>query len=193
MEKQHNRGQEGAGAGVIKMNAPAGHEYVFRERALGSNAIQEIFSNINMQIDKAHLNDKNAEWIDAYAPFIGEVYMGHLRYSTTGRSGISYVHPFLRRNNWCSRTLMLCGNFNMTNVDEIFKSVVDKGQHPRIYSDTVIILEQLGYALDKENNRLYHEYAERRLDGIERAKAIEDNIDLVPVLGSAAQVGTEDM
>ncbi len=186
MEKQHNRGQEGAGAGVIKMNAPAGHEYVFRERALGPNAIQEIFSNINMQIDKAHLNDKNAEWIDAYAPFIGEVYMGHLRYSTTGRSGISYVHPFLRRNNWCSRTLMLCGNFNMTNVDEIFKSVVDKGQHPRIYSDTVIILEQLGYALDKENNRLYHEYSERGLDGIERAKAIENHIDLVPVLGSAA-------
>ena len=186
MEKQHNRGQEGAGAGVIKMNAPAGHEYVFRERALGTNAIQEIFSNINTQIENAHIQDKSADWIDEYAPFIGEVYMGHLRYSTTGRSGISYVHPFLRRNNWCSRTLMLCGNFNMTNVDEIFNAVVEKGQHPRIYSDTVIILEQLGYALDKENSRLYHEFTEKGIDGIGRAKAIESNLDLRNVLESAA-------
>lgn len=186
MEKQHNRGQEGAGAGVIKMNAPAGHEYVFRERALGANAIQEIFSNINTQIENAHIQDKSADWIDEYAPFIGEVYMGHLRYSTTGRSGISYVHPFLRRNNWCSRTLMLCGNFNMTNVDEIFNAVVEKGQHPRIYSDTVIILEQLGYALDKENSRLYHEFTEKGIDGIGRTKAIESNLDLRNVLESAA-------
>lgn len=186
MEKQHNRGQEGAGAGVIKMNAPAGHEYVFRERALGANAIQDIFSNINTQIENANIQDKSADWIDEYAPFIGEVYMGHLRYSTTGRSGISYVHPFLRRNNWCSRTLMLCGNFNMTNVDEIFNAVVEKGQHPRIYSDTVIILEQLGYALDKENSRLYHEFTEKGLDGIGRAKAIEHNLDLRNVLESTA-------
>lgn len=186
MEKQHNRGQEGAGAGVIKMNSPAGHEYVFRERALGSNAIQEIFSTINHQVEQAHVNEHDADWVDAYAPFIGEVYMGHLRYSTTGRSGISYVHPFLRRNNWCSRSLMLCGNFNMTNVDSIFNAVVEKGQHPRIYSDTVIILEQLGYALDKENNRLYHKFTEEGLDGMERAVAIEDNIDLRPVLASTA-------
>lgn len=186
MEKQHNRGQEGAGAGVIKMNAPAGHEYVFRERALGANAIQDIFSNINTQIENANIQDKSADWIDEYAPFIGEVYMGHLRYSTTGRSGISYVHPFLRRNNWCSRTLVLCGNFNMTNVDEIFNAVVEKGQHPRIYSDTVIILEQLGYALDKENSRLYHEFTEKGLDGIGRAKAIEHNLDLRNVLESTA-------
>ena len=182
MEKQHNRGQEGAGVGVIKTNAPVGHEYVFRERALGANAIQEIFSSINHQIDNTEHKGKSAEWLDAYAPFVGEVYMGHLRYSTTGRSGISYVHPFLRRNNWCSRSLMVCGNFNMTNVDEIFKSVVEKGQHPRIFSDTVIILEQLGYALDKENNRLYHKFTEEGLDGIACAKAIEDNIDLRPVL-----------
>ena len=186
MEKQHNRGQEGAGAGVIKMNSPAGHEYVFRERALGPNAIQEIFSTINRQVDQAHVNEHDAGWVDAYAPFIGEVYMGHLRYSTTGRSGISYVHPFLRRNNWCSRSLMLCGNFNMTNVDSIFRSVVEKGQHPRIYSDTVIILEQLGYALDKENNRLYHEFTGKGLDGIERAVAIEDNLDIREVLSQTA-------
>lgn len=166
MEKQHNRGQEGAGVGCIKMHSPAGSEYVFRERALGSGAIQEIFSSINSQLANVHINEQSNEWVESYAPFIGEVYMGHLRYSTTGRSGLNYVHPFLRRNNWCSRSLMLCGNFNMTNVDEIFNSVVEKGQHPRIYSDTVIILEQLGYALDKENNRLYHEFTEKGLDGI---------------------------
>ncbi len=186
MEKQHNRGQEGAGVGVIKMNSTPGHEYVFRERALGPNAIQEIFSTINRQIELDGIADKPADLVDAYTPFIGEVYMGHLRYSTTGRSGINYVHPFLRRNNWCSRSLMLCGNFNMTNVDDIFKSVVEKGQHPRIYSDTVIILEQLGYALDKENNRLYHKYTEEGLEGIARAVAIEDNLDLIPVLQSTA-------
>ncbi len=185
-EKQHNRGQEAAGCGCIKMHAPAGHEYVFRERALGANAIQEIFSSINHLIDNEHIAGRDADWVDAYAPFIGQIYMGHLRYSTTGRSGINYVHPFLRRNNWCSRSLMLCGNFNMTNVEQIFKSVVDKGQHPRIFSDTVIILEQLGYNLDKENNRLYHRFTEQGLDGIPRAKAIEDNIDLRPILRESA-------
>lgn len=147
MEKQHNRGQEGAGVGVVKLDARPGSEYLFRERALGAGAIQEIFSTINHKLDGS--DD---------APFIGNIYMGHLRYSTTGRSGISYVHPFLRRNNWRSRNLMLCGNFNMTNVEELFQSIVSRGQHPRIYSDTIVLLEQLGYALDRENHRLYTEY-----------------------------------
>lgn len=186
MEKQHNRGQEGAGAGCIKMHSPAGSEYVYRERALGSNAIQEIFSSINHQIDDAGINAMSAQEIEAYAPFIGEVYMGHLRYSTTGKSGLSYVHPFLRRNNWCSRSLMLCGNFNMTNVDHIFDKVVSKGQHPRIFADTVIILEQLGYELDKENSRLYHRFTGEGLNGQQLATAIEDNIDMRPVLKAAA-------
>lgn len=186
MEKQHNRGQEAAGAGCIKMHSPAGTEYVYRERALGSGAISEIFSTINRQIEKAHLDGHIPEWIEEEAPFIGEIYMGHLRYSTTGRSGMSYVHPFLRRNNWCSRSLMLCGNFNMTNVESIFSEVVAKGQHPRIFSDTVIILEQLGYSLDKENNRLYHHFTEQGLDGIERARAIEDNLDIPSILRATA-------
>ena len=112
---------------------PAGSEYVYRERALGTGAISEIFSSINHQIEHARLGDHSAEWVEEEAPFIGEIYMGHLRYSTTGRSGMSYVHPFLRRNNWCSRSLMLCGNFNMTNVESIFSEVVAKGQHPRIF------------------------------------------------------------
>ena len=186
MEKQHNRGQEGAGMGCIKMHAPAGSEYVFRERALGPNAIQEIFSSVNHQIDNCHISQMPSEEVEASTPFIGEVYMGHLRYSTTGRSGLSYVHPFLRRNNWCSRSLLLCGKFNMTNVEHIFNNVVSQGQHPRIYSDTVIILEQLGFELDKENSRLYHKLSSEGLTGRELATSIEDNIDLRPVLKSAA-------
>ncbi len=139
MEKQHNRGQEGAGIGVVKLHAEPGSEYVFRERALGTGAIQEIFDNLRPALEKADVENRSAEWVEKEAPFVGEIYMGHLRYSTTGRSGLSYVHPFLRRNNWRSRNLLLCGNFNMTNVEEIFKSVVSKGQHPRIYSDTVML------------------------------------------------------
>jgi amidophosphoribosyltransferase len=186
MEKQHNRGQEAAGAGCIKMHSPAGMEYLYRERALGSGAISDIFSNINHQIENAHLDEHDNRWVEEEAPFIGEVYMGHLRYSTTGRSGMSYVHPFLRRNNWCSRSLMLCVNFNMTNVEHIFSEVVAKGQHPRIFSDTVIILEQLGYFLDKENSRLYHQFDGQNLTGIERARAIEDNLDIPSILRSTA-------
>ena len=148
MEKQHNRGQEGAGIGVVKLHGTPGNEYVFRERALGKDAIQEIFGTVNRKIDDFGLADATPAEVETYAPFIGEIYMGHLRYSTTGKSGISYCHPFLRRNNWRSRNLLMCGNFNMTNVDEIFRKVVSHGQHPRIYSDTVILLEQLGEALE---------------------------------------------
>lgn len=185
MEKQHNRGQEGAGLGCVKLTTSPGHEYVYRERALGSGAIQEIFGAVRAKIDEASIDDKDAAWIETFAPFIGEIYMGHLRYSTTGKSGISYVHPFLRRNNWRSRNLLLCGNFNMTNVDEIFRSIVEKGQHPRIYSDTVVLLEQLGYALDRENHRIYRQYRDK-CDGLELCREIEDNLDLSNVIKSAA-------
>ena len=186
MEKQHNRGQEGAGVGVVKMHAEPGHEYVFRERALGTNAITEIFSNILPQFEQDHTDELAADEVERHSPFIGEIYMGHLRYSTTGKSGISYVHPFLRRNNWRSRNLLMCGNFNMTNVDEVFRAIVAKGQHPRIYSDTVVLLEQLGYALDKENHRLYRQFRDT-LEEPELGRAIEDNIDITNVLGSATQ------
>ncbi|MDE6264447.1 MAG: amidophosphoribosyltransferase [Paramuribaculum sp.] len=185
MEKQHNRGQEGAGIGVVKLHAEPGHEYVFRERALGTGAIQEIFDTIRPQLEKNDVEHRTAEYVEKEAPFIGEIYMGHLRYSTTGRSGLSYVHPFLRRNNWRSRNLLLCGNFNMTNVDEIFRSVVAMGQHPRIYSDTVMLLEQLGYELDRENHRIYRQYRDS-LKEPELTKRIEDNIDLKEVLQHAA-------
>lgn len=181
MEKQHNRGQEAAGVGVVKLKAPAGCEYLFRERALGTTAIQEIFANINSQMRDADVEHMNVEEAEELAPFIGEIYMGHLRYSTTGKGGMSYVHPFLRRNNWRSRNLMLCGNFNMTNVESIFSKVVNRGQHPRLYSDTIMLLEQLGYALDHENHRVYRELR-HKLEEPELTRAIEQHIDMRRVL-----------
>lgn len=186
MEKQHNRGQEAAGVGVVKLNAPAGSEYVFRERALGTGAIDEIFGAIGRALPSG-LNDRPAEEVDAYAPFLGQIYMGHLRYSTTGRSGLEYTHPFLRRNNWRSRALMLCGNFNMTNVDRIFEEIVNTGQHPRIYSDTVLLLEQIGNALDKENHRLYRSYRDELQDPA-LAYKIESELNLGNVLENAAPI-----
>lgn len=186
MEKQHNRGQEAAGVGVVKLNTPPGNEYVFRERALGTGAIDEIFGTIGKKLPK-NLSSLSEDEIENFVPFLGEIYMGHLRYSTTGRSGMEYTHPFLRRNNWRSRALMLCGNFNMTNVDSIFESVVSTGMHPRIYSDTVLLLEQIGNALDKENHRLYREYRDTMRDPY-LAKRIEDEIDLGNVLQGAAQL-----
>lgn len=178
MEKQHNRGQEAAGIGVVKLNPVPGHEYVYRERAIGAGAIQDIFDKVGAQLSTDDLDS-------SFKPFIGNIYMGHLRYSTTGKSGMSYVHPFLRRNNWRSRNLLMCGNFNLTNVDEIFDIIVKSGQHPRIYSDTVMLLEQLGFALDSENHRVYREYRDK-LSGNELTIALEDNIDISNVLAEAA-------
>ncbi|MDE5934483.1 MAG: amidophosphoribosyltransferase, partial [Muribaculaceae bacterium] len=185
MEKQHNRGQEGAGIGVVKLHASPGHEYVFRERALGAGAISEIFSAVGNKLQKEDLSTDDHGHVESYVPFIGEIYMGHLRYSTTGKSGISYVHPFLRRNNWRSRNLLLCGNFNMTNVDEVFRSIVEPGQHPRLYSDTIVLLEQLGYALDKENHNQYRRFRDI-LPNPQLTSAIEDNLDLSEVLKNAS-------
>ena len=185
MEKQHNRGQEGAGIGVVKMNARPGSEYIFRERALGNQAITEIMSKVGEELKKVQLENMTPAEVEEQAPFVGNIYLGHLRYSTTGKSGMSYVHPFLRRNNWPSRNLLLCGNFNMTNVDEIFRQVVEKGQHPRIYSDTVMLLEQLGYALDKENHRVYRMYRDK-LPEAEVTKKIVEQLDVKAVLKAAA-------
>ncbi|MCH5222333.1 MAG: amidophosphoribosyltransferase [Muribaculaceae bacterium] len=186
MEKQHNRGQEAAGVGVVKLNTPPGYEYVYRERALGTGAIDDIFAKIGRKLPE-NINSLSESEVDNYAPFVGQIYMGHLRYSTTGRSGLEYTHPFLRRNNWRSRALMLCGNFNMTNVDRIYENIVATGQHPRIYSDTVLMLEQIGNALDKENHRLYRKYRDTLHDP-QLAYRIEEEIDLGNVLeGSAPQ------
>ena len=185
MEKQHNRGQEGAGIGVVKLHSNPGTEYVFRERAIGTQAIRDIYDNIVPELQKINLEYLPPREVEENAPFIGEIYLGHLRYSTTGKSGMSYLHPFLRRNNWPSRNLLLCGNFNMTNVDEIFSKVIEKGQHPRIYSDTVMLLEQLGYALDKENHRLYRQYRDK-LSEREVTRKIVEELDIKAVLKAAA-------
>ena len=183
MEKQHNRGQEGAGLASVKLEPKAGDEYMFRERAVGTGAITEIFSSVHN-----HYKDfSNEELNDPYfaknnLPFAGELYMGHLRYSTTGKSGISYIHPFLRRNNWRAKNLALCGNFNLTNVDEVFQEITAIGQHPRKYADTYIMLEQLGHRLDREVEKLYVQCESEGLKGTDITKAIEERIDLSNVL-----------
>ena len=183
MEKQHNRGQEGAGIACVKLEAVAGDEYMFRERALGTSAITEIFQTIGSHyadLSKEQLAD--ADYAKHNLPFVGELYMGHLRYSTTGKSGLSYVHPFLRRNNWRAKNLAVCGNFNLTNVDEIFAEITADGQHPRKYADTYIILEELGHKLDREVEHLYQRFLQEGLKGLDITRAIEDNIDLANVL-----------
>lgn len=183
MEKQHNRGQEGAGLACVKLHAQQGEEFIFRERALGTGAITEIFQQVHKQIkdiDGSQLLDSVFDWQSL--PFAGELYMGHLRYSTTGRSGLSYIHPFLRRSNWRSQNLVLCGNFNLTNVDDIFVQITKTGQHPRRYADTYLLLEQLGYQLDQEVNRLYQQYRAEGLEGISLTHAIEQQLDLAQVL-----------
>ena len=183
MEKQHNRGQEGAGLACVKLEASPGEEYMFRERALGTGAITEIFAAVHdhyKDLPPGKLNDPL--FAKANLPFAGELYMGHLRYSTTGKSGISYVHPFLRRNNWRAKNLALCGNFNLTNVNDIFKEITAIGQHPRKYADTYIMLEQMGHRLDREVERLYRKYEEEGLQGMDITHAIEGHMDLSNVL-----------
>ena len=178
MEKQHNRGQEAAGVGCVYTHAAPGEEYIYRERALGSNAISDIFGRIKNDMHDCLV--RGVSTIDL--PFVGELYMGHLRYSTTGKSGMKFVHPFLRRNNWPSRNLMLCGNFNMTNVEEIFGDIVSRGQHPRVMSDTIILLEQLGESLDNENQRLHRFFRDQGIVEPELSIRMEDNLDFKNIL-----------
>lgn len=187
MEKQHNRGQEAAGLACVKLKANPGEEYMFRERGLGAGAITEIFSNVHehfKDLSAGQMHD--AVYAEQCLPFAGELYMGHLRYSTTGKSGISYVHPFLRRNNWRAKNLALCGNFNLTNVDEIFADITAHGQHPRKYADTYIMLEQVGHRLDREVERLYNICKEEGLEGMDITRTIEERIDLANVLKSSS-------
>lgn len=183
MEKQHNRGQEGAGLASVKMEAAPGQEYMFRERALGSGAITEIFQNVQKQFanySPEQLSD--VSFAKENLPFAGEIYMGHLRYSTTGKSGLSYVHPFMRRNNWKAKNLCLCGNFNLTNTDDVFNEIVARGHHPRIYSDTYVMLELMGHRLDRESERVYNIALDRKLEGLDITHFIEKNIDVRNVL-----------
>ena len=166
MEKQHNRGQEGAGMAFVCLDAPAGEEYMFRERAEGKDAITEVFSRTTQ----------------VKAPEEASLFMGHLRYSTTGKSGLQYVHPFLRRNNWRARNLALCGNFNMTNIDEVFHYLTAQGQSPRVYGDAYITLELMGHRLDREVERLYAMAWELGLEGTDITRYIDEHVDMANVL-----------
>ena len=179
MEKQHNRGQEGAGIACVKLNQEPGHEYMYREKSEGKEAITNIFAAA-----RHHLEFPDKDDPDANPPFNGELYMGHLRYSTTGKGGLKYVHPFLRRNNWKAKNLCLCGNFNMTNVEEVFKLLTDQGQSPRIYSDTYIMLEYLGHRLDREVERNFRNAKAKGLEGIAITEYIDNNVDMANVLES---------
>lgn len=183
MEKQHNRGQEGAGLAVVKLNSRPGEEYLFRERALGANAISEIFDSVHKDFQaysREELGD--AEFAASQIPYAGECYMGHLRYSTTGKSGLTFVHPMIRRSNWRAKCLSICGNFNLTNVDGIFDEITSVGQHPRNMSDTHILLEQIGHRLDREVERLFRIGKEQNLKGMDITHFIEERIDLSNVL-----------
>lgn len=188
MEKQHNRGQEGAGFAAVKQHAAPGEEYLYRQRAEGSNAIAEIFSDTHrLFADYTPEQLSDAVFAQEHIPFAGECYMGHLRYSTTGKSGLSFVHPMIRRSNWRARTLAICGNFNLTNVDAIFDAITSKGQHPRVISDMHILLEQIGHRLDREVERVYTMgRLEHNLRGMDITHYIEEKMDLAQVLRKAA-------
>ena len=176
MEKQHNRGQEGAGIACVNMDAPVGEEYMYRERAEGKDAITEVFKRVSPSSANKSSQDENQ------SSFAGQLYMGHLRYSTTDKRGLQYVHPFLRRNNWRAKNLCLCGNFNMTNIDEVFEHLTQQGQSPRIYGDSYITLELMGHRLDREVERLYGDARMRGLQGVFITRYIEDNVQMANVL-----------
>ena len=184
MEKQKNRGQEGAGIACLKMNAQPGEEYIFRERALGKDAIPEVFSKANRCVfnnrDNSTCQDPN--FAERWLPYAGEIYMGHLRYSTTGKSGMEYLHPFMRRNNWRAKNLLLCGNFSMTNNDEVFNMLTEKGQHPRRAADSFFLLEFMGHRLDREVERVYQEAVEKGLENRDITEYIEAHVDMRNVL-----------
>ena len=183
MEKQHNRGQEGAGMACVKLGTEPGNEYMFREKAEGANAITEIFKNAQKgfaSLTPSQIADP--DYAKRNLAFAGEIYMGHLRYSTTGKSGLTYVHPFLRRNNWRAKNLCLCGNFNMTNVDEIFDKITAMGQCPRIYSDSYIMLEWMGHRLDREVERNFEDAKEKGLHGTDITNYIDNNVKMSNVL-----------
>lgn len=189
MEKQHNRGQEAAGLAALKLQAEPGDEYMFRERAQGNTAIQEIFASVHSKFSNFSSEElADADFAGKNIPFAGEIYMGHLRYSTTGKRGLSYVHPFLRRNNWRAKNLCLCANFNMTNVQEIFDHIAVKGQHPRMLSDTYLLLEQLGHRLDREAERCFVAAESKGLTDRHITEYIESNINVANILKESAPV-----
>ena len=190
MEKQRNRGQDGAGMANIKLNTPPGKRYISRKRSTTENPIQDLFAQINKRfIDLEESNPKKLDdinWLKNNMPFTGELFLGHLRYGTYGGNSIEQCHPFLRQNNWKTRNLALAGNFNMTNVDELFGQLTDLGQHPKEKSDTVTIIEKIGHFLDEENINIYQKYKEK-LSKKEISKKIEQEIDIQNILSNSSK------
>lgn len=191
MEKQHNRGQDGAGVGNIKLDMPPGSRYISRVRSNDSQPIKEVFARINQQFydlqEKSPELLKDINYLKQNLSFTGEVMLGHLRYGTFGKNSIENCHPFLRQNNWMTRNLVVAGNFNLTNVDELFGLLVDLGQHPKEHSDTVTVLEKIGHFLDVENQKLYKKYKEQGYSKKEISEEIAKNMKVRRILRNAAE------
>jgi amidophosphoribosyltransferase len=191
MEKQHNRGQDGAGLVNIKIDAEPGKRYISRYRSNHSAALKDIFAKINskfielQQSQPEKLNDP--EWLKKNLPFTGEVFLGHLRYGTFGKNGIESCHPFLRINNWQTRNLAVAGNFNLTNVDELFNQLVELGQHPKEKADTVTVMERIGHFLDKENERLFKEFKQQGYNNMEISEKISEHLNIPKILKDSSK------
>ncbi|OIP05628.1 MAG: amidophosphoribosyltransferase [Flavobacteriales bacterium CG_4_10_14_0_2_um_filter_32_8] len=190
MEKQHNRGQDGAGIANIKFDVEPGQRYISRYRSNDSQPIIDIFTKINSKFEAVHHHDpkllKDADWLKKNVAFTGELFLGHLRYGTFGGNSIEQCHPFLRQNNWMTRNLVIAGNFNLTNVDELFQILVEIGQHPKQISDTVTIMEKIGHYLDEGNQLLYDKFKAEGYPRIEISKLIARDLDLQKILSNSA-------
>ena len=191
MEKQQNRGQDGAGIATIKLDVKPGNRYISRHRSMEKNAVQDIFSYVMKRFaavekESPHLL-ADADWLKDNISFTGEVLLGHLRYGTHGKNSIEACHPFLRQNNWMSRNLVIAGNFNMTNVDELLQQLYDLGQHPKERADTVTVLEKIGHFLDDENQILFDYFKKEGYDNIEISELIANNLDVNKILKKSAK------
>jgi len=191
MEKQHNRGQDGAGVACIKFDVEPGHRYIGRYRSSHQQPLKDIFEKINQYFEEIHAENpallQDTEYLKTHVPFIGELLMGHLRYGTFGKNSIESCHPFLRQNNWMTRNLVVAGNFNLTNVDEQFQQLVDLGQHPKEKADTVTVLEKIGHFVDMENERLFREYKRKGHSNAEISHLIARDIDIAEILRQASK------
>lgn len=191
MEKQHNRGQDGAGVAAIKFDVEPGTRYISRSRAVGSGAIKEIFGKINSKFEDVNKKNpeklKDAQWLKKNLPYTGELLLGHLRYGTFGGNSIENCHPFLRQNNWMTRNLVVAGNFNLTNVDELFDQLVDLGQHPKEKADTVTVMEKIGHFLDEENEALFKKFKKQGHDNLEISNLIAKNLNVQKILKDASR------
>lgn len=192
MSKQQNRGQDGAGIATIKLNTAPGDRYISRHRSTSKNSVAEIFEHVQhrlMEVEaKNPIEAQNPEWLKANAPYIGELLLGHLRYGTFGGNNIENCHPFLRQNNWITRNLIVAGNFNMTNVDELLNQLYELGQHPKEKADTITVLEKIGHFLDDENQKLFDHYKNQGFSNLEITKLIQDEIDIPSILTRSAKI-----